>query len=106
MKEFGSLQDKINHEVQVQIQSALKLIVELQLDKTNNNQGLLDLITELQGQVTKQTDVIEGLIKASRNNYEYSKKLKATVYINEKALNRVEEDLYVNDLFQLNKDTK
>ena len=68
--------------------------------------GLLDLITELQGQVSAQTDVIEGLIKASQSNNNAIKLLAKIVNVNDKAICYIEEDLYVNDLFQLNKDTK
>ena len=66
----------------------------------------MDIISELQGQVSAQTDVIEGLIKSSQSNNNAIKLLAKIVNVNEKALNNIEEDLYVNDLFQLNKDTK
>jgi hypothetical protein len=63
IKERLEEQDKINHEVQKQYQSSLKLIVELQLFRLRDKKENAELVAELQEQISKQTDVIDGLIK-------------------------------------------
>ena len=65
--EFGSTQDKINHEV-------------------------LMLVKELQIQNTKQTDTIELLSKISESNQKQIKVLQNIVSANEIALNHLEKD--------------
>jgi len=78
--EFGSTQDRLNH--------------EMVLQRAKDKEELMALIIELQFQTSKQTEVINGLLELVRMNRDDIKQMGTIVSANGIALNYLEKEVF------------
>jgi RecJ-like exonuclease len=80
--EFGSTQDRLNH--------------EMVLQRAKDKEELMALIMELQFQTSQHNEVIEGLLEITKMNREAISLVETIVSANGIALNNIEKDLYTD----------